>query len=135
MLVSCFYSYSSLFFILVCMLTRISRYVISIYSYSCLILISFLFFVTFLILRCFVSFSLFLAFVLLLIHTKSYFNMKYHQSTNTKYEAESMKTNTSCMNVVLYYDVRRRYNRYNDFFHLRKYAGNCFLRMMIPCPM
>ena len=36
-----------------------------------------------------------------------------HQSTNTKHEAESMKTNTSCMNLVLYYDVRRRYNRYN----------------------
>ena len=35
-----------------------------------------------------------------------------------------MKTNTSCMNLMLYYDVRRHYNRYNEFSHLRKLAGS-----------
>ena len=69
----------------------------------------------FYILRCFVSFlslSIPTSYMFIAtgsIHAKSYFNMKIsstnHQSINTKHEAESMKTNTSCMNLVLYYDV------------------------------
>ena len=106
--VSCFHSYSSLFFILVCMLTRLSRYVFSIISYSCFILISFLFFVTIFLnsgMLCFVFIAV--------IPTSCIFIATGYQSTNTKHEAESIKTNTSCMNLVLYYDVRRHYNRSN----------------------
>ena len=126
--VSCFQSYSYLFFTLVCMSTSISRYGFSIISYS-FYFNFFSFFVTFLVLRSFVSFDLcnpyslhFYCYWFILNHISIWsISSTNHQSTNTKNKAESMKTNTRCVHSLLYYEVRWRYNRYNDFSHLRKW--------------
>ena len=94
----------------------------SIHSYFNFFLV---FFFTFSILRWFVSFFLCNPYFLhsycywFILNHISIWNISSpnHQSTNTKHEAESMKTNTFCMNLLLYYDVRRHYNRYNCCSH------------------
>ena len=136
--VSCLYSHSPLSLFLVvclhaCVLLSFLFVLIlcirwySMFSYSCIILISSLFFRTFIFLKCLICFVLisvnpyFLHFYwywFILNHISIWsISSTNHQSTNTNHEAKSMKTNTSCMIcIMLYYDVRRHY----DISQLRK---------------
>ena len=58
---------------------------------------------------CFVFISVLLTSCIFI--AKSYFNMKYQQTINQ--QTTRMTPNPSCMNLMLYYDVRWHYNRIN----------------------
>ena len=102
--VSCFYSYYAYFFILHYIYTCMSLYCFHIHAYPISLWFS-------LILHCLLNSMLQHS---LLIRVNSFFYLCYKREfKHANHKALSIKTNTSCMNLMLHYDARRQCVRYN----------------------